>query len=425
LKRTVKNEEARIEDPGEQHGMIPLASMRPSPIPATVKVIMIGNQWVYHLLYAGDEDFRKIFKVKADFDYEMARDSRTLGDYAAFIATRCHQEGLAHFDPSGVASVAEYGARLVDDQEKLSARFSDVADIVREGSYWARAEGKSIVSDSHVAKAVEEKYLRSNLVEERLRGLIADGTIRVDVTGDEVGQVNGLAVFDLGDIRFGRPSRITAKAFMGRDGVIDIERESKLSGKLYEKGILVLSGYLGYKYAQNRPLALSASICFEQSYEGVDGDSASSTEVYALLSSLSGLPIRQGIAVTGSVSQHGEIQAIGGVNQKIEGFYDICRVAGLTGEQGVMIPRTNVKHLMLRKDVVEAVRAGKFHIFAIDTIDQGIEILTGTSAGDRVNGSYPEGTVNFKVEKRLQELVEGLKKFAAPSPDGKRTEPED
>jgi predicted ATP-dependent protease len=244
------------------------------------------------------------------------------------------------------------------------------------------------------------------------------------VTGNEVGQVNGLAVFDLGDIRFGKPSRITAKAFMGRSGVIDIERESKLSGKLYEKGILILSGYLGYKYAQNRPLALSASICFEQSYEGVDGDSASSTEIYALLSSLSGLPIKQGIAVTGSVSQHGEIQAIGGVNQKIEGFYDICRVAGLTGEQGVMIPRTNVKHLMLRKDVVEAVRAGKFHIFAIDTIDQGIEILTGIPAGDRENGSYPGGTVNFKVEKRLQELVEGLKKFAAPSPDAKRAEPD-
>ena len=281
LKRTVKNGEVRIEDMGEQYGMVPVAMMRPVPIPACVKVIMIGNQWIYHLLYGSDEDFRKIFKVKADFDSEMARDERALKNYAGFISTRCHDEKLLHFDPSGVGEVVEYGARLVDDQEKLSARFSDVADIVREASYWARQDGKPVVSASHVKRAIDEKYYRLNLVEERIQQLIKEGTLMVDVAGGKVGQVNGLAVIDLGDIRFGKPTRITAKTFIGKSGVIDIERESKLSGKIYEKGVLILSGFLAAKFAQEQPLSLSASVCFEQSYEGVDGDSASSTEIYA------------------------------------------------------------------------------------------------------------------------------------------------
>jgi len=420
LKRTVKNKEVRIEDLGEQYGVIPVAAMRPSPIPACVKVIMIGNQWIYHLLYGADEDFRKIFKVKADFDSEMTKDDQALHNYASFVASRCNDEGLLHFDPTGVAEVIEYGAWLVDDQAKLSARFSDVADIVREASYWARAAGKSVVSAHHVKRAVEEKCYRSNLVEERIRQLITDGTIMVDVTGAEVGQVNGLAVIDLGDIRFGKPSRITAKTFMGKDGVVDIERASKMSGKIYEKGVLILSGYLGAKYAQEHPLSLAASVCFEQSYEGVDGDSASSTELYALLSSLSGISIKQAIAVTGSVNQHGQIQPIGGVNQKIEGYFDVCRAKGLTGDQGVMIPSKNVKNLMLRKDVVEAAAAGRFHIYSISTIDEGIEILTGEPAGVRLNGSYPEGSINYRVEARLTAFAEGLKKYATESTEAKR-----
>jgi predicted ATP-dependent protease len=411
LKRAVENREVRIEELGEQTGVVPVAGIRPSPMPAEVKVIMIGHQLIYHLLYESEEDFRKIFKVKADFDSEMPRDSQAFQDYASFVSTRCNDEGLLHFDPSGVARVVEYGCRLVENQEKLSARFSDIADIVREASYWARDDDRDSVSDSHVRRAVEEKNYRSNLTEERIRELITEGTIRVDVAGETAGQVNGLAVIDLGDIRFGKPSRITAKTYMGRSGVVDIEREAKMSGKIYDKGVLILSGYLGAKYAQNFPLCLGASLCFEQSYEGIDGDSASSTELYALLSSLADIPIRQGIAVTGSVDQNGRIQPIGGVNHKIEGFYDLCRALELTGDQGVMIPVQNVKNLMLRSDVVDAVVAGRFHVYAIETIDQGIEILTGHPAGERINGSYPEGTINHLVEQRLQRFAEGLRKF--------------
>lgn len=411
LKRTVKNKEVSIEDMGEQHGLVPVAGMRPSPIPAEAKVIMIGNQYIYHLLYGMDEDFRKIFKVKADFDSEMDRDDEALGEYASFIGSRCNEEKLQHFDPTGVARVVEYGARLVDDQDKLSARFSDVADIVREASYWARKDGAQVVSARHVQRAEEEKYFRSNLVEVRLREMITDGTLLVDVEGTSVGQVNGLAVLDLGDIRFGKPLRITAKTFMGKGGLVDIERESKMSGKIYEKGVLILSGYLGSKYAQEHPLSVSASICFEQSYEGVDGDSASSTELYALLSSLSGVPLKQGIAVTGSVNQNGQIQPIGGVNQKIEGFFDVCRAKGLSGGQGVMIPVQNVSNLMLRREIVEAVEKGQFHLYPVTTVDEGIEILTGVPAGKAEDGKYPEGTINHKVACRLREYFEKAKEF--------------
>jgi predicted ATP-dependent protease len=411
LKRTVKNSEVRIEDLGEQHGLVAVAGMSPSPVPAEVKVIMIGNQWIYHLLYGSDEDFRKIFKVKADFDSEMNRSEQALRDYASFIATRCRDENLRHFDATAVAAVAEYGSRLVDDQEKLSARFSDVADIVREASYWASAAGVEVVSAGNVRRAEDEKCYRSNLIEERLREMITGGVIMVDTSGSAVGQVNGLAVLDLGDIRFGKPSRITAKTFMGKDGVVDIEREAKMSGRVYEKGVLILGGYLGAKYAQDLPLTLSATICFEQSYEGVDGDSASSTEIYALLSSLSGLPIRQGIAVTGSVNQHGEVQPIGGVNQKIEGFFDVCKARGLTGEQGVMIPSRNVRNLMLRADVVEAVRGGCFHVYAVSSIDEGIELLTGVAAGLRIDGCYPPGSVNALVEEKLRSYADKMRKL--------------
>lgn len=412
LKRTIKNREVRIEDLAEQAGIVPVAGMRPSPIPVDVKVIMIGHQFIYHQLHGLDEDFRKIFKVKADFDSQMERNEQAFKDYASFISSRCRDEGLLHFDPSGVAQVVEYGAWLVDNQQKLSARFSDVADIVREASYWARNAGCGVVSDTHVQRAVEEKCYRSSLISDRIRDLIAEGTILVDVTGEAVGQVNGLAIIDLGDLRFGKPSRITAKTYMGKSGVTDIERESKMSGNIYDKGVLILSGYLGAQYAQERPLSLTASLCFEQSYEGIDGDSASSTELYALLSSLSGIPLKQGIAVTGSVNQNGEIQPIGGVNQKIEGFFDLCNAKGLSGDQGVMIPDQNVKNLMLRRDLVDAVAAGKFHIFAVRTIDEGIEILTGIPAGERDSrNQYQEGSINYLVEKRLEEFSNRMRKF--------------
>jgi predicted ATP-dependent protease len=414
LKRTIKNKEVRIEDIAEQLGVVQVAGMRPSPIPANVKVIMIGHQLIYHELFSLDEDFRKIFKVKADFDSEMPKNAESFNNYASFISSRCDNEGLLHFDPSGVAQVVEYGAWLVDNQQKLSARFSDVADIVREASYWAGNDGKKTVSAEHVQRAVDEKCFRSCLIEERIRNLITEGTLLVDIDGEAIGQVNGLAVIDLGDIRFGKPSRITAKTFMGKGGVVDIERESKMSGRIYDKGVLILSGYLGAKYAQKRPLSLAASLCFEQSYEGIDGDSASSTELYALLSSLSEMPIKQGIAVTGSVDQNGRIQPIGGVNQKIQGFYDLCKAKGLTGDQGVMIPVQNVKNLMLRKDVVDAVAAGRFHIYAVSSIDEGIEILTGVPAGERTGDhAYRKGTINYLVENRLKAFAEGLKKFGA------------
>jgi predicted ATP-dependent protease len=413
LKRSIENKEVRIEDLAEQHAMLTVAGMRPNPIPATVKVIMIGHQLIYHQLYSLDEDFRKIFKVKADFDSEMTRSPQALENYAAFVGARCHDEGLLHFDRSAVAQIVEYGAWLVDDQGKLSARFSDIADIVREASYWARHAGRSVVSAADVQQAIEEKCYRSRLVEERIRSLIADGTILVDVSGEAIGQVNGLAVLDLGDIRFGKPSRITAKTYMGKAGVTDIERESKMSGKVYDKGVLILNGYLGAKYAQRQPLSLAASLCFEQSYEGIDGDSASSTELYALLSSLANLPIKQGIAVTGSVDQNGRIQPIGGVNQKIEGFFDLCKTRGLTGAQGVMIPVQNVKNLMLRSDVIDAVTAGQFSIYAVSAIDEGVEILTGFPAGVRTSsGCFQEGTVNYRIEQQLKDFAEGMRKHA-------------
>ena len=423
LKRTLKNKEVRIEDLAEQMGLFTTAGLKPQSIPTEITVVMIGNAFIYHLLYNTDEDFKRIFKVKADFDSQISRNGESMGDYAAFIASCCQQERLKPFDRSGVAKVMEYGARLVGYQNKLSTRFSDVIDIIREAHYWAQQAGSDVVSAEHIAQTIEEKVYRSNLIEERIQELIEEETILVDVTGMVEGQVNGLAIYDLGDFSFGKPSRITARTFMGRSGVINIERESKLSGRLHDKGILILGGYLGYRYAQDKPLTLSASICFEQSYEGVDGDSASSTELYAILSSLSGLPIKQNIAVTGSVDQKGRIQPIGGGNQKTEGFFDVCKAKGLTRDQGVIIPKQNTKNLMLREDVVSAVEQGEFHIYAVETIDQGIEILTGIPAGiQQKDGSYPEDTVSYLVDKRLRELGKGLKEFSAD--EGKKNDNE-
>ncbi|HLN88268.1 MAG TPA: ATP-binding protein [Candidatus Limnocylindrales bacterium] len=414
LQRVIKNRELRIEEPGAFFGFVPPQGLRPEPIPTDTKVIMIGDPYLYRTLATMDPDFRETFKVKADFNFEIDRSKENITAFACFISDYCNREGMRHFDTEGVARVIEQCARQVEDQTKLSTRFSDMVDLLIESDYWAEKEHAELVSGKHVERAVVEKIFRLNLIEKRLQELIAEGTVLVDVDGAAVGQVNGLAVYQMGDFSFGKPSRITAKTFMGRGGIVNIERESKLSGKSHDKGVLILGGYLGGKYAQQSPLSLSTSVCFEQSYDGVDGDSASSTELYAILSSLSEIPIKQGIAVTGSVNQNGEVQAIGGVNYKIEGHYDVCRLKGYAEGQGVMIPKANVHNLMLRADVVDAVKAGKFRIYAVSTIDEGIEVLTGVRAGTRNgDGSYPEGSVNDRVQKKLQFFAEQQKKLAA------------
>lgn len=425
LQRVIKNRELRIEEPATFFGWLPPQGLRPDPIPTDTKVIMIGDPLLYHTLSTLDPDFRETFKVKADFNFEIERSNDNIVAYACFISAYCRREALRHFDLSGVARVIEHGARLVEDQQKLSTRFGDIVDLLIESNYWAEKSGSDLVTGEHVEKAVEEKTFRLNLIEERIRQMIAEETLLVDVTGAVVGQVNGLAVYQIGDFSFGKPTRITAKTFMGRGGIINIEREAKLSGRTHDKGVLILSGYLGAKYAQDRPLSLSASLCFEQSYEGVDGDSASSTELYAIVSSLAGVPIKQGIAVTGSVNQNGEIQAIGGINRKIEGFFDVCRIKGLTGEQGVLIPRANLRNLMLRRDVVEAVAQGKFHIYAASTLDEGIEVLTGVPAGTRDRqGRYLPSSLNGLVEKRLEAYSKRLRRAGLPAAS-KRTEEEE
>ncbi len=414
LKRAIRNKESRTEDPAEAFGLLAPQGLRPQPFPLDVKVIVTGDNNIYHALSRYDEDFWEIFKVKADFDYQIERSREYAGAYAGFVCATCKQERLRPFSRAAVARVVEHGARLVADQHKLSTRFGVLKDVLIEADYWAGRDGAKRVGPEHVRRAIDERVYRSDLVAQRIRELIAEGTFMVDVSGAVTGQVNGLAVYDLGDIAFGRPSRITARTFMGRAGIVNIEREAHLSGNTHDKGVLILSGYLGWKYAQDKPLTLAASICFEQSYEGVDGDSASSTELYAILSSLADLPIKQGIAVTGSVNQKGEVQPIGGVNEKIEGYFDVCKASGLTGEQGVLIPRQNVRNLMLREDVVEAVAKGQFHVWAVGTVDEGLEVLTGVPAGERqADGTYPAGTVHCLVDQRLRALAEGLQSFGA------------
>ncbi len=410
LKRTLKNRCQNMQ-PYDPYGIIPMA-IKPEPIPLDVKVVMIGDDYIYRLLYVYEEDFKKIFKTKSDFDTEMPNEEKHVDDYVCFIKRIIEEEKLLDFDRMAVASIIEYGVRLTGRQKKLSTRFSNISDLIRESHFWASQEGSTLVTDRHVDKAYEEKVARVNLIEDKIQEMIDDGTIMIDAEGGVVGQINGLSVYDLGDHAFGKPSRITAKTSIGRAGVINIEREAKLSGKTHDKGVLILEGYFRGKYAQDKPLTMSASLCFEQSYGGVDGDSASSTEIYAIISSLTDIPIRQDIAVTGSVNQKGEIQPIGGVNYKIEGFYDVCRAKGLTGTQGVIIPALNVPELMLRKDVVEAVRQGTFHIYPVKTIDEGIMILTGREVGERDEaGAYPENTINDLVDKKLRSIAQSLKAF--------------
>jgi ATP-dependent Lon protease len=413
LKRTLRNRSMEMQS-FDPFYLFASSALKPEPIEVRVKVVMIGDAYLYGMLYAVDEDFKKIFKIKADFDTVMERKEETQMQYASFIRKICQDENLLPFDRSGVAAVIEHGVRLAGRQKKLSTEFHRITDILREASYWAKKDKSEIIVEKHVDQAVAEKIYRKKMIEDKIQEMIEDGIIMIDSDGATVGQVNGLSVYDMGEYAFGKPSRITAKTSMGKAGIINIEREADLSGRTHNKGVLILGGYMRGKYAQDKPLTLTASLAFEQSYGGVDGDSASSTEVYAILSSLSVLSLRQDIAVTGSVNQNGEIQPIGGVNQKIEGFFDVCRSRSLTGKQGVMIPHQNVGDLMLRKDVVEAVAAGKFHIYPVQTLDQGIEILTGVPAGEKTKeGTYPPETVNYLVDQKLLELAKKMKAFEA------------
>jgi lon-related putative ATP-dependent protease len=405
LKRSIRCEEARIENPGEQFSMIPVSTLNPQPIPLDVKVIVVGTPYIHQVLQRNDEEFRKLFRVKADFTVDMDRSEDCVGLYSGFVASRCKEEGLRPFDRTAVARIVEAGSRLADHQNKLSTRFTEIADLVSEADYWAREATRDVVTGDDVVRAIDERVYRSNLIEERIQAVIEDGTILIDTEGSVVGQVNGISVYDLGDYRFGRPSRITARVSLGRGQVVNIEREIQMSGRLHSKGFVTLNGYLHGTYARERQLSLSATIGFEQTYDEVDGDSASSAELYALLSALAELPIKQGIAVTGSVNQRGQVQAIGGVNEKIEGFFAVCRAKGLTGEQGVIIPRENVKHLMLRADVRRAVRDGQFHVWAVTNVDEGVELLTGVPAGAcDARGKYPSETVNRKVVDALARM---------------------
>ncbi len=407
LKRSLKTKQILIEDLGEQLGMISTKTLKPEPIPLQVKILLIGEPYIYHLLYMGDQDFPKMFKVKAELDDQIDLEEAPLKDYIQYIARYCRERKLLPVHKSGAARLIEYSSELTGRNFKLSLQLTEINDLMQEAHFWATKGQSPLILAEHIEKAVEEKIFRSNLYEEKLQEMITLGDIKVETDGYRIGQINGLSVYPMGDYQFGRPSRITANCSLGKEGVVDIDRESKLSGNIHTKGVMILSGYLKGKYALDKPLSLSASIAFEQNYGLVDGDSASGAELMALLSSLAQLPIFQGIAVTGSVSQKGEIQPIGGVNEKIEGFFEVCREKGLTGKQGVLIPEANVKDLMLKKKVVEAVREGQFHVFPISHIEQGLEILTGKKAGKKKKDAiYPRNTINFRVEERLNKLNE-------------------
>lgn len=410
LKRSLRNGVMDVQ--ADPFGFLFASALKPEKIPINLRVIMIGDPELYDLLHWYDEDFRKIFKVKADFDYQLPNTEGNLQKLVGFVSRVCEEEGLLPFDDSGIRVVARLAIRWGGRKNKISAQFERLADLLRESDLEARSHGDSVISSHHVEKANRNRIERVNMIEDKIQEFIEEGIIMIDTDGYRVGQINGLSVYSFPEFSFGRPSRITVKTSMGKSGIISIEKEAELSGHTYDKGVLILAGFLRDRFAQDKPLNLTASITFEQSYSGVDGDSASSTELYGLLSSLSGIPIDQGIAVTGSVNQHGEIQPIGGVNQKIEGFFKVCKAKGLSGSQGVMIPRRNIGDLMLDQEVVDAVKRGEFHIWAIDHVDQGIELLTGVPAGEpNENGEYPEGTINHLVNLRLEELSKGMKEY--------------
>ncbi len=414
LKRILRGGSVRPEDPADAvfAGIFP-QGLRPESIPIKVKVIMSGEPQLYDLLAAYDTDFWEVFKVHSDLDFQMPRDGARVQDYANFICGTCNARKLRHFSSGGVASVVEHGARLVSDQHRLSVRFGLLVDLLVEASHWAVKDGSSMVEKVHVERALYQKVYRSARVADAIQDMMLEGTLMVDLEGSKAGQVNGLAVYTTGDLVFGKPGRITASASLGREGVVNIEREAELSGQTHNKGVLIMAGYLKSKFAQDFPLAVNISIAFEQSYGMVDGDSASSTELYTILSSLADLPLRQDIAVTGSVNQKGEIQPIGGVNEKVEGFFDLCKAAGKLGTTGVLVPARNLNNLMLRPDVVEAAEQGKFHVYAVNTVDEGVSLLTGVRAGERgADGKYPKDSVNGRVECRLGAYAETLRRFA-------------
>ena len=405
LKRVLQSGSILIEGAGERLGVVSTKTLVPQPIPLNVKVILVGDHEIYQALYTQDPDFGILFKVKAHFDDSIERNEQNQKTYGSFVHSLCEREGLNHLEAPALAKVVEYGSRLAEDQTKLSTKFPEIADLVREANFYALQNGDKLVKGVHIKKALDEKVYRSNLLDEKVKEMIERGVILIDTSGAQVGQVNGLSVISLGDFDFGQPSRITASLGLGRRGIIDIERESRMGGQTHTKGVLIISGYLENKYAHDKPLSLSCRLVFEQSYGGVDGDSASSTELYAILSALSELPVKQNLAVTGSVNQKGVVQAIGGVNEKIEGFYSTCKAKGLKGDEGVMIPSSNVQHLMLNEEVVEAVRQGRFRIYPVGTIDEGIEILTGVNPGQmKSDGTYEPGTVHYRVNKRLAEM---------------------
>jgi len=421
LKIAIKRREIHIEDPWQMMGYSTTEGLRPEPVPFRIKLVIIGSPYIYELLHHYDEDFAKLFNVKADFGTEMERTPEHEQQMAHFLGSCCKQDpSVLPFDPSGVAKMVEYATELTGDQTKLSCQFGSLVSVVKEAAYWARTDGTDHVAAEHVIKALNERDFRHDRIDAKIREMIERGTIFVDTEGEETGQVNGLAVLQMGSYAFGKPSRITASVHAGKGGLVDIEREAKLGGKTHTKGIMILKGFLGERFAQDRPLSFGASLAFEQSYSMIDGDSASSTELYAILSALSDLPIRQGLAVTGSVNQKGDVQPIGGVNQKVEGFYRVCKAKGLTGDQGVLVPAANVENLMLNEEVVEEVKAGQFHVYPVESIEQGIELLTGVVAGQRLeDGTYPEDSVFGRVVARLDQIHETMKAAAKNDEDEK------
>ena len=411
LKRALRSGEVRIENLAEEFAGMPSATLRPEPIPVSVKVVLIGSLSVYRILQEFDDEFRELFKVKAEFSPELDWTRRHQLNYAAFVSRWVRENDLLHFDRSAVAALIEYGARLRENRDKLSARLMDISDVVSEASFWARRRGRTVAQADDVERAIRKREYRSDLLEERIQELIAEGTLVIGTRGTRVGELNGLAVVSLGDHAFGRPTRVSARVAIGRGSIASVEREIELSGPIHSKGFLILTGYLAATYAQDVPLALSASLTFEQSYDEIEGDSASAAELVALLSALAELPLDQGIAMTGAVDQHGRVLAVGGVNHKIEGFYATCKAQGLTGSQGVVVPAANVRNLMLEPDVVQAVRKGQFHVWAVRTVDEALTLLSGTRAGRRrKDGSFAPGTVHGRVEARLVAYAERMRR---------------
>ena len=414
LKRVLRIKEISIENPMEQRASMTMISLKPEPIPLDVKVILIGNANIYHTLLSMDSDFRKLFKIKVEFEETAPINEENVNKLAQFVHTFCEQEELPQLDKSAMARIVEFSSKLAGDKDKLSTRFTELGQVVGEAGTWAKLAKTKIVTAEFVDKALAERVERIKKYDEKYLEMIKDNTLLINTKGSLVGELNGLTVMTIGDYTFGKPAKITVNTYTGKEGVVNIEREVELSGSTHSKGVYILAGYLGELFAQDIPLCLTASICFEQLYNGVDGDSASSTELYGLLSSLSGIPIKQSIAVTGSVNQKGQIQPIGGVNEKIEGFYQICKMRGLDGTHGVMIPVQNINNLQLSDEVVEAVKNKKFHIYAVSNIDEGIEVLTGVPAGKKdKEGNFPAGTVNYLV-------YEKLKKYAKTCQSGRR-----